>query len=1279
MLLHRQFNLLALVASLTLAASMFVTGLAVHQVRVKTAQIEHAESTVRGVTNFRYLTMETVLYGEPRARQQWHARVVSFRRALDSHAYSAAEENALLAREKSGLAVLDRLFRRIENNPPGLTDRRNAAIVSALFLTTQEMLEGGFDLIRLNRRGLERAQNRALWCGLLSMAILIALIAAAVIIIKRRVLIPVATLQRITEQVTSGDMGARVNAYSRDEIGSLGRAFDRMTTELEQSQLAMRRENAERRAAQSALVQAQDDLQAIIDHMPALVVYWDRNLNNRFANRASVEWFGLTPEQMRGRHIADITTPARYAEIRPYLESVLSGNSELFERPFTLASGEVRQALLSYTPDVKDGRVEGLYGVVSDITPLKHAQAGQALALAQLQSIINAASDFSIIKTNVEGTIKLFSSGAERMLGYAASELVDRATPALLHLADEMAARAVELTAEYGAPVSGFDVFVAGAHDGASQSRDWTYVRKDGTRLPVNLTVTAVRGPAGDIVGYLGIAKDIRAEREIRRVLAEARDQAQQASLMKSQFLANMSHEIRTPMNAVLGMLELLLRTQLTPLQRDYGAKSQSAARSLLGLLNDILDFSQVEADKIALESAPFSIESLMRDLAPILAALLGAKPVDLLFSIDPALPAWLQGDATRLRQVLINLASNAIKFTERGEVVVALRLRGGDASRSEVQFEVRDTGIGIGGDMIARVFDGFTQAETSTTRRFGGTGLGLTISQRLVDLMGGQLQVESTPDVGSRFHFSVTFSHPAQAHPPAPPDAGGLPAMRVLIVDASAGARTELAAGIAALGWSVAAVADAEQALRAIERGAAPDQAYDLVLLDGRMAHADGGQLAARIRAHGCGAPVIAMVTTQGRAALAERSEGEPAPLSGFLNKPFTMGMLADAIREARAAGPAMAAAASPHERRLAGLRLLVIDDNAMNQQVARELLVFEGAQVGVASGGALGLAMAAAAEPAFDAILLDIQMPGMDGYACARALRASAHSKLTPIVAMTANAMASEREACLDAGMNAHMSKPVDVDIMVGVLLAQCRPAPAAVAPAPAPAALAPAPAAPPVVRPFVPVPVVIEIGPALQRLGGNQALFVALAHTFADEAARFMESLRVALPGTDMGPPADLLHTFKSAAGMMGAIELEHYAARLEDRLRNRAAASDTASDAAPDADAILAEMARLIAASTAELMKISAAMAAASDVAPGSGAPPSPPPLPLPDLLAQLDALLGASNMRALDVFSTIELSHGAQLARRSPALAASMARLDFPRARQLCHQLQSELE
>lgn len=1028
---------------------------------------------------------------------------------------------------------------------------------------------------------------------------------------------------------------------------------------------AMQSENMQRRAAQAALEQAQADLQTILDHTPALVVYWDRELRNRFVNRASLEWFGLSPEEMRGRHISDVIGPIAFAGMAARLNSVLAGNSELFEDTIVVVSGERRHAMFSYTPDTKAGRIDGIYGVISDVTQIKRAEAGQALALSKLQGVLNAASDFSIIQTNVDGIIELFSPGSERMLGYAAADLVGLSTPAILHLEDEVVRRGAALALRYDRQISGFEVFIAEARDGISVSHDWTYVRKDGTHLPVNLTVTSIRDADGQIDGYLGIAKDISVERDIRSVLANARDQAEQANLAKSQFLANMSHEIRTPMNAVLGMLDLLRYTPLSALQREYADKSRSAANSLLGLLNDILDFSQVEANRIELETAPFAIETLLRDLSTVLSSLIGDKDVEVLFSVDPELPAWLTGDVTRLRQVLINLASNALKFTEQGEVIIAISQQQHGDHESEIKFAVSDTGIGIAADKIDRIFEGFTQADASTARRFGGTGLGLTISQRLVSLMGGTLQVESTAGVGSCFHFQLTFAQPAKAPLLLPENEVAPSRLRVLIVDDSPSARMILSAIITSFGWAAVTADNGKQALTALDESARAKLLFDVVLLDWRMPEMDGWELAGRIRAHSNAPSLVLMVTAHGRSALAERLESERELLSGFVTKPVTPSMLRDAIVAAEA-GHIMTAepqGAPLRLRRLLGLRVLVVDDNAMNLQVARELLLHEGAEVCVASGGVLGLSMAVEAEPGFDAILLDIQMPEMDGYACAIGMRSSMRLQSTPIIAMTANVMARERDACLAAGMDAHMGKPIDIEIMVDLLQTHCRDTLAHGAVSTV------ADSTSPTSEPLrcVNLNAFIDLNSALARLGGNHALYLSLAVTFSTEAKAFLDALTELLPSLEIRLASDLLHTFKSAAGIVGAAPLASYCAGLEQELRNNVLPSDISR--------VLAQIGRLVNASIAELETVTADLV---DALPVEGTKTLTGPaesLPLLDLLDELALLLKGSNMRALAVMKRLELDYGgASMA----DLSASIARLDFPAARRHCQQLRSKV-
>ena len=674
-----------------------------------------------------------------------------------------------------------------------------------------------------------------------------------------------------------------------------------------------------RRLAERALANAGAELQTIIDHMPSLVVYWDARLINRFANRGYVDWFGFTPQQLRGKHISEVIGEDRYRQIEPMLQSVLQGNSEVFERSVELVDGSRRQALFSYVPDVVDGTVNGLYGIITDISALKQAQRDKSHALEQLQSVIDAATEFSIIATAPDGVITLFSRGAEKMLGYTAIEVVNNKSLTLVHSEDEVGARGVALSREYGTAVAGADVLLEPARRGQTAEREWTYVRKNGSQLPVSLSVTAMRNTLGEINGFLGVAKDIAQDRAARQALADARDQANAANVAKSQFLANMSHEIRTPMNAILGMLQLLLRTELNTQQHDYVGKTRNAAKSLLDILNDILDFSKVEAGKMELERHAFGFTPLLNDVCAIVEGNLGARKVTVRVSRDANLPEWVHGDDLRLRQVLLNLTGNAIKFTEQGEIVLSLRVVSQDSACSVVEFSVQDSGIGIAPEHLRHIFEGFSQAEASTTRRFGGTGLGLAICKRLVGLMGGDLQVHSSPGQGSCFLFLVKFEH-AQA----------------------------------------------------------------------------------------------------------------PAAASGD----------ADPMQDRRQPVRGRSASQQPGAR-LAGLRLLIVEDNPINQLVARELLKAEGAVVEVANGGIPGVERVLAADPPFDAVLMDIQMPDMDGYTATRKIRA--HKGRTgmqtlPIIAMTANAMPSDRLACLEAGMNEHIGKPFDLNVLVQTLQRLC-----------------------------------------------------------------------------------------------------------------------------------------------------------------------------------------------------------------------------------------------
>jgi len=1020
--------------------------------------------------------------------------------------------------------------------------------------------------------------------------------------------------------------------------------------------LSIGKDITQQKLAEQALAKAGADLQNVIDHMPALVTYWDKQLKNRFGNKAYIDWFGLEPEKVRGQYIWDVVGEERYQLIAPRLTSVLAGNTEVFERVVTYKDRPDRHALFSYVPDIVNGEVRGMYGFVTDISQLHQAQEEKSRALETLKNVLDAATEFSIIATDSERIIQIFSKGAENILGYTADEVVGKHSPTLFHLEEEARAYGDELSRQYGRPIQGFDAFVHHARLGIANSHEWTFVRKDGGHVPIILTIAAIRNGQGDISGYVGIAKDISEDIAVRQALADARDRAEEASVTKSQFLANMSHEIRTPMNAILGMVQLLLQTELTARQRDYASKTQTAASSLLGLLNDILDFSKVEAGKMVLDIHPFRIDKLMRDLSVILSTSTRDRDVEILLDIDARLPLDLRGDAMRLQQVLINLAGNAVKFTRQGEVVVALHLVQEDAAGVEVSFSVRDSGIGIAAENLQHIFEGFAQAEASTTRRFGGTGLGLGISQRLVSLMGGELQVESTLGVGSRFFFSVRFQRgEEEAARQDRSSVALLPGLtrqhplRVLVVDDNQMARDVLHSMVNSLGWEADVAVGGHQALKLLEQARAGEHDYDVVFMDWKMPDMDGWQTTCRIRQlHGGGeTPVIIMVTALDRERLAERLREEPIALDGFLVKPVTASMLFDAVADARA-GSAGAAGkiAQPALKRLQGLRLLVVEDNQMNQQVARELLSNEGASVAVASNGRLGVAAALDALPPFDAVLMDIQMPDMDGYTATAEIRRHIGAQTLPIIAMTANATADDRAACLNAGMDDHIAKPIDLDALVETILRHCErsASPATTAPA---AKQGKADAN----------DVRAEHEQALRRLGSNQKLFVSLASQFVQSTERLVATLYQSLEQGNKGDTARHLHTLKGTAGTMGAMELRGLASALEQKLDF---AGSTAELAFPRE-----EFDALVSRSFAELL------AFADSLEPGGAAAASVmEALDKPAILHMLDtldALMSANNMRATTVFAELQSALGGALGEPLAALGAAVNTLDFPLA------------
>ncbi|MGM9483813.1 response regulator [Roseateles sp. NT4] len=722
---------------------------------------------------------------------------------------------------------------------------------------------------------------------------------------------------------------------------------------------------------------------------------------------------------------------------------------------------------------------------------------------------------------------------------------------------------------------------------------------------------------------------------------AQARLAAERASQAKTRFLANMSHEIRTPMNAVLGMLRLLQKTPLDARQRDYAVKSEGAARGLLGLLNDILDFSKIEAGHLGLDPHPTRLDELLRDLSVILAANVDKRELELIFDLDPALPPIILADALRLQQVLINLAGNAIKFTSTGEVVLGISRVSQSASGVVLAFSVRDTGIGIAPEQQQRIFSGFAQAEASTARRFGGTGLGLAISRRLVRLMGGDIHLDSAPGRGSCFSFTLSFPLPAEEPAPTPRQH-----LQALVIDDHPEARRVIGALAESLGWAPRLAASGAEALQLIETGTP-----EVVLLDWVMPGMDGWQTAVRLRQRLGPEPLILMVTSHDRERLSQRSAPEQALLDGFLVKPVTAALLSQAVNAAIQARCSDGATPEPAPQRLAGLHLLVVEDNPGNQQVTRELLELEGAEISLAGDGqqALTLLAQTRGRRGFDAVLMDVQMPVMDGTTATRLIRRRLGLTL-PVIAMTAGALDTERQACLEAGMDEHIGKPFDPDVVVAVLRRRCGAAP--VAPKAAadelpPRLLADAGRAG------------IALAEALARMSGRVELFertLAALHEQDRKLAQLLaEGGRVATRG---------LHGYRGLAAMLGAGELAALAAEGE--------------HAAEPNDDWRRRFLERRQADLAALDRLAADLQARQAVHDHHAEQDRPAPTgSLAQRLDRLAELLDGADLEALDVHQS--LREGMPNEDATAELDAAMSALDFSTALTLCRRLRTSLE
>ena len=901
----------------------------------------------------------------------------------------------------------------------------------------------------------------------------------------------------------------------------------------------------ERKRAQESLKESEQLFRSIFENAQIGISIFDIDTQVHLTNRALQEMLGYRENELRRLEQWDeiVHTDERASGAKRYA-ALIEGihDADEFENRYIHRDGRIivgtgRFQLLRDAV----GKPQYLVALTEDITERKRAEDALQESEQLFRSIFENA-PVGISLYNVPKRQYFTNRALHEMLDCTSEDLnsVEK-WDQLVHL-DERASGAERYLDLLG---------------GKSGNDEWEQrlVRRDGSIVITDASFSVIRDTAGNPLYLLNMTKDVTDRKRAEADLVAAKEEAVAATKAKSDFLANMSHEIRTPMNAILGMTHLAMKTELTEKQRDYLTKIKVAAQALLGIINDILDFSKIEAGKLEVENTEFRLDQVLEDLSSVVCQKAHDKNLELLISSPKNLPRNLVGDPLRLGQILINLVNNAVKFTERGEVLVTLALEEQLADRVKVKFSVRDSGIGMTREQSAKLFQAFSQADTSTTRKYGGTGLGLSISKRLVEMMEGSIWAESEPGAGSTFHFTAWFGIGSEdTHMRFIPDLAGI---RALVVDGNAWAREILTEALRGFALRADSVSSGEDAVREIAASDSPDP-YRLVLMDWHLPGMDGLQ-ASRIikRNHRLQhIPKIVMVTEFGREDI--RTQAEEIGIDSYLLKPVNQSLLYDTLVDLF--GFARPEGHGPLERKddgtvydARGIRVLLVEDNEINQQVATELLESAGAIVTVANHGgeAVKILTERDSAPAFDVVFMDLQMPEMDGFTATTLLRRIPHLQKVPIIAMTAHALVEERQLCLKAGMNDHVSKPIDPDNLFSTLMRWTKPCPQQAIESQE--SFAPIKGPDEVVLPEI---AGIDLADGLKRVAGNRRIYSDLLSQFA--ATQGIAALQIStalLEGGEHKLAERIAHTVKGVAGNIGITEVQSVPAqKLENALRD-----------------------------------------------------------------------------------------------------------------------------
>ena len=892
--------------------------------------------------------------------------------------------------------------------------------------------------------------------------------------------------------------------------------------------------------AEKALAAEQAFRKAIEASIASGIVLIDHDGRLTYVNPAFCRMVGWSEEELLGCVPPfPFWAPEGMNDILATFAATLAGTAPAdgFIVPFRRSNGECFRVHLSITPffDAERNQI-GWMSSMTDITEHKHLEERMAQSLSLLQATIESTAD-GLLVVDQMGRTTAYNSRFAQMWGVPPAVLAEKDDNRMLAcVLDQVADPEKFLTrvrALYEHPeVDTFD----------------TIEFKDG-RVFERYSLPQIL--SGTVVGRVWNFRDVTERKRVEAELELARLAAESANRAKSEFLANMSHEIRTPMNAIVGLAHLALQTELTSKQHDYVTKITTSSRQLLWIINDILDFSKIEAGKLQIARSPFLLHESLARVADLISVRADQKGLELLYTVNADVPDGLIGDPVRLEQILINLLGNAVKFTDQGEVVLSVSVFevGWPTPRTRLQFSVKDTGIGLSTTQIALLFQPFTQTDSSPTRRYGGTGLGLSISKSLVEMMGGVIAAGGELGKGCTFTFTAEFGLAPQA--PAEPGAE-LAGVRVLLVDDNPVSREILDDLLQSLSAVVTVAASGPEALAKVQEAAAGPTHFQVLLLDWRMPEMDGLEVVRRLHElkNLPSQPVIVMVSAFGTEEV--RQQAGQLGIREFLTKPVLSGDLSRSVREAlglsvpQEAGRGQAKLEQPDLLPLRGARVLLVEDHVINQQIAREVMETAGVMVEIAGNGREAVQLALRDHQPFDVVLMDLQMPVMDGYEATRQIRARRSATELPIIAMTAHVLVQEKEKCRLVGMNDHLSKPVEPDNLYRSLLAWVKPRDTA------PHEFLTG--CPDIPEESLPVELPgLDVAGGLARVRGNVDLYRRLLAEFCREHRGRATAIRIALTDGDLERAKSLAHSLKGVAGSLSAVGLSVVAGELDAALK------------------------------------------------------------------------------------------------------------------------------